>query len=95
MHLSVGWQGERGPSGPPGVQGETGIGLAGPKVRFIFKSCPFHTWFWLYPDRVVFTCVTSVNPDLVWVLSVSRVTSGTRAGSAHPAPQGRGNRDCL
>lgn len=26
------WQGERGPLGPPGLQGETGIGLPGAKV---------------------------------------------------------------
>lgn len=32
--LSGVWsQGERGPTGPPGIQGETGIGLPGPKVK--------------------------------------------------------------
>ena len=32
LSVCVCWQGERGPGGPPGVQGETGVGLAGPKV---------------------------------------------------------------
>uniref|UniRef100_A0A3B4C3J8 Collagen alpha-1(XXVIII) chain n=1 Tax=Pygocentrus nattereri TaxID=42514 RepID=A0A3B4C3J8_PYGNA len=30
--------GERGPSGPPGLQGDTGIGLPGPKVGIVFIS---------------------------------------------------------
>lgn len=34
--LSGVWsQGERGPTGPPGIQGETGIGLPGPKVNIV------------------------------------------------------------
>lgn len=39
MFILVLLQGERGLPGPPGLQGETGIGLPGPKVRF------FHTYF--------------------------------------------------
>lgn len=32
--ISCMWsQGERGPAGPPGIQGETGFGLPGPKVK--------------------------------------------------------------
>uniref|UniRef100_A0A671UUM2 Collagen alpha-1(XXVIII) chain n=1 Tax=Sparus aurata TaxID=8175 RepID=A0A671UUM2_SPAAU len=33
--------GERGLPGPPGIQGETGIGLPGPKVKSMMLSCCF------------------------------------------------------
>lgn len=33
LHVYLFLQGERGLPGPPGIQGETGIGLPGPKVK--------------------------------------------------------------
>lgn len=36
-------QGERGPAGPPGIQGDSGIGLPGPKVSRLYLSHHLHS----------------------------------------------------
>lgn len=38
LHSVFVLQGERGLPGPPGIQGETGIGLPGPKVRLVIME---------------------------------------------------------
>lgn len=38
LHFVFVLQGERGLPGPPGIQGETGIGLPGPKVGLVIME---------------------------------------------------------